>query len=147
MHTLTRAEVALRLRKSIATVRRLECRVLFPVKDGRGVLRFDEIEVERARSNPESVAMFAQSAWLKETQRERERDAPKVSPVLEGGSITGRQALGGDDDVRLANDLQAALGELLLRFEAKHLRASGFDASLFARAFDAVRRLRAASSP
>src|SRR6188768_2979912 len=111
------------------------------MRDPRGVLRFDEIEVERARCNPESLRLFAQSAWLRETQRARERDARKVSPVSRHGLCTDRRTRSDKDDVRLADDLQAALGGLLLRFDGKHLRASGFDTSLFARAFDAVRRL------
>jgi len=44
---LTRAGVAKRLGKSIATVRRLEHVELHPLRDARGVFRFREEEVER----------------------------------------------------------------------------------------------------
>lgn len=43
---LTRSQVAHRLGKSIATVRRMEGELLFPVVDGQGVHRFDAEEVE-----------------------------------------------------------------------------------------------------
>lgn len=42
---LTRSQVAQRLRRSLATVRRLEGTVLHPQRDARGVNRFDEDEV------------------------------------------------------------------------------------------------------
>jgi hypothetical protein len=44
---LTRSQVARRLGKSVATVRRMEGIELHPVCDGRGVYRFDAGEVER----------------------------------------------------------------------------------------------------
>jgi hypothetical protein len=44
---LTRAQVARRLGKSIATVRRLEGSQLHPRRDASGVFRFDEAEVSR----------------------------------------------------------------------------------------------------
>ncbi len=43
---MTRSQVAKRLGKSIATVRRMEGVELFPTRDGRGVFRFDPAEVE-----------------------------------------------------------------------------------------------------
>jgi len=42
---LTRSQVARRLGKSVATVRRLEGMELYPRRDWRGVWRFDEAEV------------------------------------------------------------------------------------------------------
>lgn len=44
---LTRMQVARRLGKSVATVRRLEGHSLNPVRDGRGIHRFHPEEVER----------------------------------------------------------------------------------------------------
>jgi len=44
---MTRAQVARRLGKSIATVRRMEGSELHPSVDGRGINRFDPGEVER----------------------------------------------------------------------------------------------------
>lgn len=143
MHTLTRAAVAQRLGRSIATVRRLEYRVLFPVRDERGVLRFDEDNVERVRSQPESLRVFARSRWFEDILRDRAsksrvpagmRRPSKWQPAPEASYST------------LANELQQVLGELLLRFEGKQLRACGLDAGLFARALDVVRTLRAFGS-
>lgn len=65
---LTRAAVAKRLGKSIATVRRLEGRVLFPIVDHRGVRRFHESQVEHVRLlMREGIAIpAARGAWLNE---------------------------------------------------------------------------------
>jgi hypothetical protein len=49
---LTRGQVAKRLGKSIATVRRMEGRALHPKRDQKGVLRFDPAEVERVVRQP-----------------------------------------------------------------------------------------------
>jgi len=43
---LTRSQVAARLGRSLATVRRLEGTELHPAKDGRGINRFDAQEVQ-----------------------------------------------------------------------------------------------------
>lgn len=43
---LTRSQVAARLGRSLATIRRLEGKELHPEKDGRGVNRFDAEEVQ-----------------------------------------------------------------------------------------------------
>lgn len=44
--TMTRKQVARRLGKSVATVRRLEGHLLHPSRDSRGIHRFDPNEVE-----------------------------------------------------------------------------------------------------
>jgi hypothetical protein len=49
---LTRGQVAKRLGKSIATVRRMEGRALHPKRDQKGVLRFDPAEVESVVRQP-----------------------------------------------------------------------------------------------
>lgn len=51
---MTRQQVAKRLGKSLATVRRLEGVRLRPVQDGRGVHRFDPAEVEALASDIEA---------------------------------------------------------------------------------------------
>jgi hypothetical protein len=43
---MTRKQVALRLGKSVATVRRIEGVLLYPTRDARGVHRFDVSEVD-----------------------------------------------------------------------------------------------------
>ena len=146
MHPLTRAEVAKRLGKSIATVRRLEYRVLFPSRDPRGVLRFEESDVERARRDPASLRVFGRSLWFEDKVRDdeyRRREAPSRAP-RRSKRHPGTAAT---FSAQLANDLQAALCALLLRFSAKQLRDCGLDVDLFARAFDVVQRLRKLGTP
>lgn len=63
---ITRGQVAKRLGKSIATVRRMEGRDLHPTPDQSGTLRFDPDEVERAareRGGARSVNS-RRSPWL-----------------------------------------------------------------------------------
>lgn len=54
---LTRRGVAKRLKCSIATVRRLEGRELFPSKDARGVHRFEQLQVERSPETPVAASV------------------------------------------------------------------------------------------
>lgn len=101
VHALTRVEVARRLGKSVATVRRLEHRVLFPWRDERGVLRFNESDVERARRDPTSLRVFGRSRWFEDKVRddaERRRIAPS-KPAASTAEVSAH----------LANDLQAVL--------------------------------------
>jgi hypothetical protein len=140
VRTLTRADVARRLRKSIATVRRLEHRVLFPVRDEHGVHRFDESEVELARRDSESLKRYARSRWLEDKVRDDEWKARTASPRRI--SKKTRRVIP-SEYAALADDLQSALGALIARFEVGHLLSCGLDVQLFTRAFDAVTRLRA----
>jgi hypothetical protein len=82
---LTRIQVARRLGKSIATVRRLEGRVLFPSRDWRGVHLFDDWEVEQLRERPARAFTYARSEWFEARQKEAKKaaapstkDAPRV---------------------------------------------------------------------
>src|SRR5262245_10175810 len=62
---LTRAAVAKRLGKSIATVRRLEGSELNPIRDSRGVVRFAEVEVAAlAARMAKGVVVAARGDWL-----------------------------------------------------------------------------------
>jgi hypothetical protein len=61
---ITRAQVARRLGKSIATVRRLEGHSLHPCVDESGVHRFDPKEVERLRQEKGTPTEPVASAWL-----------------------------------------------------------------------------------
>lgn len=62
---LRRSQVARRLHRSISSVRRLERRELFPVRDARGVHWFDEQEVDAvARRLARGEVTAAQGAWL-----------------------------------------------------------------------------------
>jgi hypothetical protein len=64
MTDLTRKQVARRLCRSIATVRRLEGKVLHPRRDARGVHQFSSEEVERLRAAPDRLEPYACSPWL-----------------------------------------------------------------------------------
>jgi len=68
---LTRGQVAKRLGKSIATVRRLEGRELHPRRDAKGVLRFDRDEVEAVAEG--SAGDPGRSDWLEDELEARER--------------------------------------------------------------------------
>jgi hypothetical protein len=61
---ITRAQVARRLGKSIATVRRLEGHALHPCLDDSGVHRFDPEEVERLRQEGGTRTEPAAAEWL-----------------------------------------------------------------------------------
>lgn len=78
MRRLTRTDVAKMLGKSVATVRRLEGHVLFPVKDWRGVHRFDGWDVERLRNNPDRMRRWARSRWF---ERHADRKPRNGSPA------------------------------------------------------------------
>src|SRR5687767_5498602 len=62
---LTRRQVAAKLRKSVATVRRLEGHVLHPRRDSRGVYRFNSDEVERVCIDSHCASRWSRSAWLR----------------------------------------------------------------------------------
>jgi hypothetical protein len=69
MVMLTRGQVAKRLGKSIATVRRMEGNELHPERDQRGVLQFDVEEVERlvrqrTGAGGGTSGLARRSAWL-----------------------------------------------------------------------------------
>ena len=87
---LTRNGVAKRLRRSIATVRRLEGRVLFPMLDDLGVHRFREEEVDGIAAQlaaGRSVAA-ARGDWLQEwkepgrLKRKAQRTKPAKSTAV-----------------------------------------------------------------
>jgi hypothetical protein len=65
---LTRAQVARRLGKSIATIRRLEGTHLFPSRDSRGVNQFHEDEVERFIEGSSQAAPYFEPPILQNPQ-------------------------------------------------------------------------------
>jgi hypothetical protein len=81
---MTRGEVARRLGKSIATVRRLEGRVLFPTKRRNGRWWFDESEVEALRCDPDRFRANAPSTWL--------RVRIQLAEPSKGAGLTSRRA-------------------------------------------------------
>lgn len=72
---LTRAAVAKRLGKSIATVRRLEGRALHPTVDDNGVHRFSHEEVQdlAQRVRDGLVPLAARGAWLNRPRGTQQR--------------------------------------------------------------------------
>lgn len=97
---LRRSQVARRLRRSISSVRRLERRELFPVRDARGVHWFDEHEVdELARRLARGEVTAAQGAWLSGGEQPRRAPTPEVK----------RQSAGrrGEGSPRLEHELTA----------------------------------------
>lgn len=81
---LTRSQVAKRLKKSIATVRRLEDYVLFPVVGRNDVRFFDEEEVDELRRNPDLAGEFGRSEWFESNvgaapmRKRRDQQSPSV---------------------------------------------------------------------
>jgi hypothetical protein len=94
---LTRGQVAKRLGKSVATVRRLEGRELHPRRDTKGVLRFDPEEVEAVAEG--SVGGSTRSDWLEEELAARECDEPTVPAPSDKLNITAAEF---EERVRLA---------------------------------------------
>gem|GEM_PF-2501491 len=83
---LTRSRVARVLKRSIATVRRLEGKELFPWKDASGVHRFDAREVRKvARLLRTDYVSAAQSAWLAGGRRAKLRSS-QTGIAERGGS-------------------------------------------------------------
>ena len=64
MYWLTRSQVARRLGKSVATVRRLESRVLHPKRGRSGAWLFDSDDVERLARCPELTRGRGRSKWF-----------------------------------------------------------------------------------
>jgi hypothetical protein len=123
MPTLTRTEVAKRLGKSVATVRRLEGHVLFPAKDWRGVHRFDEWEVERLEKNPERTQRWARSRWFEQ----RRTDGRRARALVAQGGASRRLA-GTFPGASSSDATIAALSELvghLLECDADELYQLG----------------------
>jgi len=106
---ITRAEVAKRLGKSVATVRRLEGVVLFPHTRGNGDRLFDEEEVERLRENPTLIRDHGRSKWFGAARARPPRN-PRTPPldvevilemveVLESAPVRSLQRAGLDQDL------------------------------------------------
>jgi hypothetical protein len=94
---LTRGQVAKRLGKSIATVRRMEGRALHPKRDQKGVLRFNPAEVERVVREPLRVGVgqpregtARQSRWF-ESELSARRDEDEDCDIEERMSEEQRE--------------------------------------------------------
>lgn len=107
---LTRSQVARRIGKSIATVRRLEGRVLHPLLGDGDVRLFHESEVERLRDKPGEIARWGRSDWF---QRRRARQARTPGAHRVGVGQSSAEAAGAIMDVLEA--MLAAPPRMLLR--------------------------------
>ena len=135
---LTRSQVARRLGKSIATVRRLEDRALHPVRGDHGVWLFDDWEVDWLKRDPERLAQFAQSPWFKRN-RVAERRGPIIPPTA---SMTPTRTE--PDAARawlVAAELEA-VSEMLLDVPAPSLLRAGVDEAAFEVLATAIEILR-----
>ena len=85
---LTRGQVAKRLGKSIATVRRMEGGALHPKQDLNGIFRFDPTEVERVLRQPSRAsaqpAMSRRSEWFESEVATRDHSY-EMSAIERGG--------------------------------------------------------------
>jgi hypothetical protein len=107
---LSRSAVAKLLGRSIATVRRLEGRELFPQRDRKGVLRFDEDEIAAvARRLRTGDVPAARGDWPSEQRHARPWSptrASKASPArLEHGEELAKLR---DENARLRAELAEA---------------------------------------
>jgi uncharacterized protein YlxW (UPF0749 family) len=91
---LTRSQVARRLGRSLATVRRAEGKALHPTVDGRGVHRFDASEVDAL------AARLLETGVLENSHDEDEYLEPTQRATRE------------DDTARKVNELRARVAEL-----------------------------------
>jgi hypothetical protein len=134
---LTRSQVARRLGKSIATVRRLEDRALYPVRGEHDVRLFDDWEVDRLKRDPKKLARFAQSPWFKRSRASESRRATK-SIALTALPRTEPDAARA---WAVAAELEAVY-EMLLDVSASRLLRAGVDEAAFEVIATAIEILR-----
>lgn len=133
---LTRSQVARRLGKSIATVRRLEDRALHPIRGEHDVRLFDEWEVDRLKRDPERLAQFAQSSWFRNraTEPRSPNPLPVSTPRTRSEPDTPRAWV-------VAAELEAVY-EMLLDVPASRLLRAGVDEAAFEVLSTAIELLR-----
>src|SRR5690349_13236282 len=102
---LTRAQVAKRLGKSIATVRRLEGHALHPTRDERGIHRFDRAEVDQLAIQ-RALPGAARSRWFESARPFACHD---VAPTRGPASAPRRRGVTVEADPRPAIARQRAL--------------------------------------
>jgi hypothetical protein len=141
---LTRSEVARRLNRSIATVRRLENLVLHPIRGRNGVRLFDPLEVEILVREPSRMAPFCRSSWF-----ERNRGNWAMPRTRHGGQTHLKQRKKADvapdvnrQRVAAAEQLEAVV-EVLLDAAPRQLLAVGVDDRALGVLLAAVDALRA----
>ncbi len=122
---LTRSQVARRLGRSIATVRRLEDRALHPIVGKRNVRYFDVLEVDRLKQDPARLVSCAQSGWFKRKRASATRRASvPAAPEACAESAAEHRAF-------VASELEG-LFEKLVEIPAARLLKAGLDEDAFA---------------
>ena len=147
MHWLTRSQVARRLGKSVATVRRLERSVLQPKRGRAGTWLFDPDAVERLARSPKLAAGRGRSKWFEQrlatkarghrSQRSCARSAP--NDTRDRGHGPERRAVLAFEEA--FEDIQDAIGMLV---DERVLTRAG--AALLLELADDVQQLTAALS-
>ena len=110
---LTRRGVAKRLNCSIATVRRLEGRELFPEKDAKGVHRFDlsQVNALRKRLRQGSVTS-ARSSWLEHRRSSPVRPHRRADATSDRVEVSSAVAALQRENAELRAALAAVTSEL-----------------------------------
>jgi hypothetical protein len=140
---LTRTQVARRLGKSVATVRRLEGCVLFPSLDWRGVHRFDDWEVEQLRENPERAHGYARSEWFESRQRRarKQRTTHRTDAPRRGQTAPASRIHGPSNTDVLARVLEL-LVERLTAVPARFLVRAGINDEFFEHILETLELVR-----
>ncbi|HEY5375222.1 MAG TPA: hypothetical protein VIK01_16195 [Polyangiaceae bacterium] len=97
---MTRQQVAKRLGKSVATVRRIEGVLLHPARDARGIHRFADEEVEDLARKIESGAV---TVW-QELRRDSVDTAHDASPVEFGSCDRCASSVGLEQELQALRD-------------------------------------------
>lgn len=137
---LTRSQVARRLGKSVATIRRLEGHVLFPSQDWRGVHWFDDWEVEQLRERPARACAYARSEWFESRQKQSKTSAtPSTNHMAQSDQRAVDETTNADVLVGVLEVLADRLSVVPIRILAR----AGIDEELFeliAETLELVRR-------
>jgi hypothetical protein len=134
---LTRTQVARRLGKSIATVRRLEGRALHPARGEHDVRLFDISEVDRLKRDPKRLAQFAKSPWFRQNRAAKPRSPGRAAPSTRPTRIE----LNVTRAWQVAGDLER-VSEMLLDIPASRLLRAGVDEAAFEVLSTAIEILR-----
>lgn len=135
---LTRSAVANRLGKSIATVRRLEDKVLHPVRDAKGVLWFSEDEVDQLVRHPTPApSLFSRPITMRDRDSVPDDRGYRLDALLqrvdelERGQQAerARVALRVEEAERLAQNAQREL-EAMERARQEHMRQVAADEAI-----------------
>jgi len=114
---LTRGQVAKRLGKSIATVRRMEGRELHPRRDAGGVFRFDSVEVDALLHGDTDQQIAGRRIWL-----DVELGAREGQQAEAGGSNDARAVSAEDFEARVRAAVERVVREEFTRRDGEQAR-------------------------